>query len=196
MIMTPQHLVAAQMRRNGKEHMSGGQHQGLHDDWWNYYEHSNDRADQYWPHHRDIMLPTKKGKEQAEQTQQQRRSALGQCMDANALQVLMAIAQAWWFASKQWQNVNPISSMGFRWHVDLAGPLPHSKRGSRYIMVCIEAFSKYLVAVPIPDKTPERLWLLLSCSMCCLDLLRLDRSSATMGLSSRREHFISCYLIA
>jgi hypothetical protein len=25
----------------------GGQHQGLHDDWWNYYEHSNDRADQY-----------------------------------------------------------------------------------------------------------------------------------------------------
>jgi hypothetical protein len=25
----------------------GSQHQGLHDDWWNYYEHSNDRADQY-----------------------------------------------------------------------------------------------------------------------------------------------------
>jgi hypothetical protein len=44
----------------------GGQHEGLHDDWWNYYEHSNDRADQYWPHHRDIMMPIKKGKEQAD----------------------------------------------------------------------------------------------------------------------------------
>jgi hypothetical protein len=44
----------------------GGQHQGLHDDWWNYYEHSNDRTDQYCPHHRDIVMPTKKGKEQAE----------------------------------------------------------------------------------------------------------------------------------
>jgi hypothetical protein len=32
------------------------------------YEHSNDRADQYWPHHQDIMLPTKQGKEQAEPT--------------------------------------------------------------------------------------------------------------------------------
>jgi hypothetical protein len=61
-----------------------------------------------------------------------------------------------YFSDKQEQLQSiPISSMGFRWHVDLAGPLPHSKRGSRYIMVCIEAFSKYLVAVPIPDKTPE-----------------------------------------
>jgi hypothetical protein len=42
------------------------QYQGLHDDWWNYYEHSNDRADKYWPHHLDITMPTKKGKEQAE----------------------------------------------------------------------------------------------------------------------------------
>jgi hypothetical protein len=44
----------------------GSKHQGLHDDWWSYYEHSNDREDQYWPHHQDIMLPTKKGKGQAE----------------------------------------------------------------------------------------------------------------------------------
>jgi hypothetical protein len=38
------------------------QHQGLHDDWWNYYKHSNDRADQYWPHHRDIMLHANQGR--------------------------------------------------------------------------------------------------------------------------------------
>jgi site-specific DNA-cytosine methylase len=49
----------------------------------------------------------------------------------------------------------PISSMGFRWHVDLTGPLPKSERGNLYIMVAIEAFSKFLVAVPIPDKEAE-----------------------------------------
>jgi hypothetical protein len=57
------------MNRASDEGMYGGQqHQGLHDDWWSYYEHSNDRADQCWPHHRDIKMPTKKGKEQAERT--------------------------------------------------------------------------------------------------------------------------------
>eukprot|EP00775_Hariotina_reticulata_P013865 gene13865-biopygen15796 len=49
----------------------------------------------------------------------------------------------------------PISSLGFRWHIDLAGPLPVSKHGSRFVMVAIEAFSKYLVVVPLPDKKPE-----------------------------------------
>jgi hypothetical protein len=34
----------------------GNQHQGLHDDWWHYYEQSNDRADQHWQYHLDIML--------------------------------------------------------------------------------------------------------------------------------------------
>jgi hypothetical protein len=52
---------------------------------------------------------------------------------------------------EQLQSI-PISSMGFRWHVDLTGPLPKSDRGNFYIMVAIEAFSKFLVAVPIPDK--------------------------------------------
>jgi hypothetical protein len=47
--------------------MATSTNQGLHDGWWHYYEHSNDRADQYWPHHQGILLPTKKGnKEQAE----------------------------------------------------------------------------------------------------------------------------------
>jgi hypothetical protein len=51
-----------------RQRTHGSQHQGLHDDWWHYCKHSNDRADQYWPHHQGIMLPTKKGKEQAEPT--------------------------------------------------------------------------------------------------------------------------------
>lgn len=46
----------------------------------------------------------------------------------------------------------PISSLGFRWHVDLAGPFPDSKCGNRYIMVAVEAFSKWLEVVPIPNK--------------------------------------------
>jgi hypothetical protein len=55
---------------------------------------------------------------------------------------------------EQLQSI-PISSMGFRWHVDTAGPFPTSRRGNTYVMVAIEAFSKYLVAVPIKDKEAE-----------------------------------------
>lgn len=47
----------------------------------------------------------------------------------------------------------PISSLGFRWHVDLAGPLPETSRGNTYVMVAVEAFSKWLEAVPIADNT-------------------------------------------
>eukprot|EP00878_Enallax_costatus_P000909 GHUV01001039.1.p1 GENE.GHUV01001039.1~~GHUV01001039.1.p1 ORF type:complete len:2125 (+),score=442.77 GHUV01001039.1:122-6376(+) len=46
----------------------------------------------------------------------------------------------------------PISSVGFRWHVDTAGPLPQSRMGNKYILVSVEAFTKYLVAVPMKDK--------------------------------------------
>jgi hypothetical protein len=56
-------VIKSNSERQGAQ---GSQHQGLHDDWWHYYEYSNERADQYWPQHQDIMMPTKKGKEQAE----------------------------------------------------------------------------------------------------------------------------------
>ena len=48
----------------------------------------------------------------------------------------------------------PISSLGFRWHVDLCGPFPLSQRGHRFVMVAVEAFSKHLEAVPIGNKEP------------------------------------------
>ena len=48
----------------------------------------------------------------------------------------------------------PISSLGFRWHVDMCGPFPLSKKGHRYIIIAVEAFSKHMEAVPIPDKEP------------------------------------------
>jgi site-specific DNA-cytosine methylase/transposase-like protein len=46
----------------------------------------------------------------------------------------------------------PVSSAGFRWHVDLCGPMPKSQTGNRYVMVAVEAFTKHIEAVPIPDK--------------------------------------------
>ena len=47
----------------------------------------------------------------------------------------------------------PIKGMMYRWGVDLAGPIkPESDRGHGYIMIAIEHFSKWMVAVPIPDK--------------------------------------------
>jgi hypothetical protein len=49
----------------------------------------------------------------------------------------------------------PISSMGFRWHVDTAGPLPKSAKGNKYVLVCVEAFSKYLVVVPMENDKAE-----------------------------------------
>lgn len=52
---------------------------------------------------------------------------------------------------KELQSV-PISSAGFRWHVDLAEDLPQTTRGNQHVLVAIEAFTKFLVAVALPDK--------------------------------------------
>lgn len=43
----------------------------------------------------------------------------------------------------------PISSLAFRWHVDLAGPLPKSSRDHTFIMIAVEAFTKHLEVEPI-----------------------------------------------
>ena len=48
----------------------------------------------------------------------------------------------------------PIGGPGFRWHLDLAGPFPCTSAGSVYVLVAIEAFTKWAVLVPIKDKTP------------------------------------------
>ena len=47
----------------------------------------------------------------------------------------------------------PIKGLMYRWGVDLFGPVkPKSSRGNQYVMIAIEHFSKWVVAVPIPDK--------------------------------------------
>ncbi len=47
----------------------------------------------------------------------------------------------------------PVMGLMYRWGVDLYGPLPRTKRGNSYVMICIEHFSKHVVAVPLPEKT-------------------------------------------
>ena len=46
----------------------------------------------------------------------------------------------------------PIMGMFYRWSLDLAGPLPISKRGNRFVLVMIEHFSKWIELVVLPRK--------------------------------------------
>ena len=52
-------------------------------------------------------------------------------------------------------NPIPIRGLMYRWSLDLCGPFPISSRGNKYILVCIEGFSKWIETFPIPDKTSE-----------------------------------------
>jgi hypothetical protein len=53
-------------------------------------------------------------------------------------------------------HLRPIDANGplDRLHVDLCGPFPRSQ-GCVYIMVCVDAFTRYLIATPLRDKTAE-----------------------------------------
>jgi len=39
-----------------------------------------------------------------------------------------------------------------RWHIDITGPHPRTTRGSKYILTCVDAFSKWAEAFPMPNK--------------------------------------------
>jgi len=49
----------------------------------------------------------------------------------------------------------PIEGLFYRWGCDLCGPFKETERGNKYIMVCIEHFSKWIEIIPIPNKEPE-----------------------------------------
>jgi site-specific DNA-cytosine methylase len=49
----------------------------------------------------------------------------------------------------------PIQGLGYRWSVDLAGPLPVTPRGAKYVMVMVENFSKWVVLAALPNKNSE-----------------------------------------
>ena len=40
----------------------------------------------------------------------------------------------------------------FRWGIDFAGPLPVTKRGNTYVMVCIEHTTKWVELIALPTK--------------------------------------------
>jgi len=46
----------------------------------------------------------------------------------------------------------PISGLMYRWGVDLCGPFPETSRGSKYIMVAVEHYSKHVELIPLPNK--------------------------------------------
>ena len=47
----------------------------------------------------------------------------------------------------------PVRGMGYRWGVDFAGPLEPTPVGNKYVMVCIEHFSKWVELTPLKSKT-------------------------------------------
>ena len=49
----------------------------------------------------------------------------------------------------------PIMGLGYRWSLDFAGPLPLTRRHSRYALVMVEHFSKWIELVALPDKGSE-----------------------------------------
>jgi RNase H-like domain found in reverse transcriptase/Reverse transcriptase (RNA-dependent DNA polymerase)/Integrase zinc binding domain/PHD-finger len=50
----------------------------------------------------------------------------------------------------------PIRGLFYRWGVDLAGPLPETKLGNLYVMICIEHLSKHVELIPLRSKTSEQ----------------------------------------
>jgi hypothetical protein len=77
------------------------------------------------------------------------RRCLGSC------QVCQRVSNALFNAQRPDLQPLPIMGMFYRWHVDLAGPFPTSRRGNKYVMVAIEAFSKHAEIIPIQSKAPS-----------------------------------------
>ena len=47
----------------------------------------------------------------------------------------------------------PIRGMGYRWGVDFASPLATTPWDNKWILVCIEHFSKWVEVIPLPSKS-------------------------------------------
>ena len=46
-----------------------------------------------------------------------------------------------------------IRGLGYRWGVDFAGPLSLTKAGNKWVLVCIEHFTKWVELIPLPSKS-------------------------------------------
>ena len=47
----------------------------------------------------------------------------------------------------------PIRGLGYCWGVDFAGPLHVTKAGNKWVLVCIEHFTKWVELIPLPSKS-------------------------------------------
>jgi hypothetical protein len=48
-----------------------------------------------------------------------------------------------------------IEGMFYRWGCDICGPFDETARGYKYLLVCIEHFSKWVEVVPLRSKKPS-----------------------------------------
>lgn len=46
-----------------------------------------------------------------------------------------------------------LGDVGDRWALDVAGPLPVTARGNRYVIAAVEYATRYAIAVPVPTHT-------------------------------------------
>ena len=52
------------------------------------------------------------------------------------------------------KELQPLALQGlmFRWGIDFAGPMPTTKRGNKYVLVCIEHCTKWVELIALPSK--------------------------------------------
>ena len=52
------------------------------------------------------------------------------------------------------RELQPLHLQGlmFRWGIDFAGPLPTTKRGNRFVLICIEHMTKWVELIALPSK--------------------------------------------
>ena len=50
-----------------------------------------------------------------------------------------------------------VKGLMYRWGLDLFGPYPASTRGNKYVLVCIEHFSKWIEVFPLQNKTADEI---------------------------------------
>ena len=87
-----------------------------------------------------------------------RRNYWWKGMDATATQVVkacMPCARAKVGFRVFGKELQPLHLQGlmFRWGIDFAGPLIETKRGNKYVLVCIEHFTKWVELIPLPSKS-------------------------------------------
>ncbi|MEW8547773.1 MAG: integrase, partial [Candidatus Thiodiazotropha sp.] len=80
----------------------------------------------------------------------------------------------------------PIGNVFSRLHIDILGPLPKSKEGYRYILMIVDAFSKWTEALPLHTmEAREIAWKLydeIICRFGCPDSILTDRGQNFMSL--------------